>query len=156
MPSGFIGSTPQATCHPKRKMHCKGLCERCYYNITRSEYNKSYQLEYNKANPESKKRGHLKPLGWTLELFNKVWEEQKGKCAICSKDLNLDKKQNASRACADHEHCEPPKPRGIVCINCNTMLGQSKDNPNILRAGALYLKKFLSVTTEEVKLIAST
>jgi hypothetical protein len=157
MPSGFIGSTPQAACHPERKMHCKGLCKQCYYNLNRSEYNKVYQKEYNKVNPTSKKRGHLKLLGWTLELFNKVLEEQKGKCAICSKDLNLDKKQNGARACADHEHCIPPKHRGILCTNCNAMLGQAQENTDILRAGAVYLEKFLSETTEETKhLIVST
>jgi hypothetical protein len=109
-----------------------------------------YQKEYNRTNPTVKKRGHLKPLGWTLEMFNMVWEEQDGKCCICTKPLNMDKKQNASRACADHEHVEPPKPRGILCTTCNAMLGHAQENPEILRTAALYLEKFLLKISAEV------
>ena len=153
MPTGFDGSTPQATCHPERKMHCKGLCKRCYYNVTRSEYNKAYQLEYNKANPTAKKRGHLKPLGWTLELFNQILVEQHNKCAICEKEVNLSKVQNGSRACADHVHSDPPIPRGILCSNCNAMIGQAQESARILRAAALYIEKFSSETAEAVQTI---
>ena len=113
MPSGFDGSTPQATCHPERKMHCKGLCKTCYYNTTeRSDYNKKYQKNRHKINPELKKRASLKELGWTLELFYSTKDKQDNRCAICRKVLNMDKKQNGARACADHEHSVPPKPRG--------------------------------------------
>jgi hypothetical protein len=91
---------------------------------------------------EAKRSARLKELGWTPELFDKVWREQGGKCAICPKVLNLDMVQNDSRACADHEHSIPIKPRGILCTTCNVMLGQAQDNPEILRTGAVYLEKF--------------
>src|ERR1700675_385474 len=151
MPTGLTGSTPQATCHPERKMHCKGLCKRCYYNVNRAEYSKAYQKEYNKVNPTAKKRSHLKPLGWTLELFNEVLVEQDNKCAICEKEINLSKIQNGSRACADHAHSNPPIPRGILCTNCNAMLGQAQEKPSILRAAASYIEKFLREGTKKKK-----
>jgi len=139
MPTGYDRSTPQATYHPERKMHCKGLCKDCY-RATRSDYNKDYQKTRHKRNPELKKRASLKGLGWTLELFHSIKDEQDNRCAICRKALNMDKKQNGARACADHEHSIPPKPRGVICTNCNAGIGQFQDNPIICEAAAVYLK----------------
>lgn len=78
-------------------------------------------------------------------------DEQQGKCAICHKVVNLALKQNEARACADHKHAESPEPRSILCTNCNAMIGQAKEDPSILRAGAEYLEKFSLKTAEEVK-----
>jgi len=100
-----------------------------------------------------KRKARLRELGWTPEAFEKTWKEQSGKCAICEKILNLEKVQNEARACADHKHVDPPQPRGILCTNCNAMLGQAKENPSILRMGAEYLEKFLlEIPAEVVKI----
>ena len=150
MPSGYNGSSQQATCHPELVMHAKGLCKACYYKINRKNYNREYQKIYNKNNPTSKKRGHLKPLGWTLELFEDTLLKQHNKCAICEKEINLSKIQNGARACADHVHSEPPVPRGILCTNCNAMIGQAQESARILRAAALYIEKFSLESPAEV------
>lgn len=83
----------------------------------------------------------LSKIGWTLELFDKKWEEQEGHCAVCNKPLNLDVKHNGAKAHADHEHTEPPKPREILCGNCNVGLGNFQDNPELLRKAAAYVEK---------------
>lgn len=151
MPSGFTGSTPQALCHPERKAWAKGLCRSCYYKPYIKK-RKEEGVTWPSHTPGAKKQASLKSLGWTLEMFEETLVEQHNKCAICSKELNLDKKQNSSRACADHEHVKPPKPRGILCTNCNAMIGQAQENPQILRAAADYIEKFLlSIPAEEVK-----
>ena len=148
MPRGIVGSTPQATCHPERRSHCKGLCKQCYY-MPYIEKRKSEGMVFPSHTKEAKRRDHLKPLGWTPELFDRLWLEQKGRCAICNKPLNLNLIQNGSRACADHVHTVPPKPRGILCTNCNAMVGQAQENPNILRAAASYIEKFMLVSSTE-------
>lgn len=84
----------------------------------------------------------LRRVGWTLELFDKAWSEQKGKCAICERDLNVEVKHNIGKAQADHEHIEPPKPREILCGNCNLGLGNFQDNPGLLRTAAAYVEKW--------------
>src|SRR5271157_1219669 len=141
MPTGYDGSTPQAVCHPDRKMWCKGLCKSCYYR----PYIKQKKTEgkvYPSHTYEAKRRGHLKVLGWTPELYEKVLEEQEEKCAICKKPMILFGGAGGSRACADHEHVKPPKPRGILCGDCNTGLGKFKDNIEALRAAIVYNEKF--------------
>ena len=92
---------------------------------------------------KAKRRDRLKELGWTTNLFDSSWRSQRKKCAICKKLMNLHLKQNEARACADHKHVVPPVPRGILCTNCNAMIGQAKERPEILRAGAAYIEKFL-------------
>jgi hypothetical protein len=96
-----------------------------------------------KCNPAKKRQQHLKPLGWTTEMFDLVFAEQKGKCAICKVELTpTDGKRNGHMACADHEHIVPPKPRGILCSHCNIGIGNLQDSPEILEAAAAYLRRF--------------
>ena len=90
------------------------------------------------------RRDSLREMGWTLEHFNEVLEEQKGLCAVCKVVLTFEKTSGASstRACADHVHTTPPKPRGILCAGCNVGIGMLKDNPEVIRASAFYIEKF--------------
>ena len=91
---------------------------------------------------EGRRIKNLQQIGWTPELFESRLEEQDNKCAVCGKVLNLDLKQNGSRACADHEHCDPPKPRGVLCTNCNLGIGNLQDNPDIMKAAIAYIEKW--------------
>ena len=139
----------QAECHSDRKHYCKGLCRACYSKLKRKRDKDNGTV---RSYPETKRICALRPLGWTVELFDTTKEAQNNRCAICRKILNMDKKQNGARACADHKHSIPPQPRGILCTNCNAMIGQAQENPQILREAANYLEKFsLEYPTEEVK-----
>lgn len=93
--------------------------------------------------PEQRREKNLNHIGWNTELFNQKLEEQEGKCAICKKLLTMEKKISGSRACADHEHSDPPKPRGILCVNCNLGIGNLQDDPVIMQAAIEYIRKFI-------------
>ena len=86
---------------------------------------------------------HLNSHGWTSEMFSRVLKEQKGECAICPKTLTFEDKSN-NRACADHEHTDPPRPRGILCNACNSALGMFQENIETMQAAIDYIKKFRS------------
>jgi hypothetical protein len=75
-------------------------------------------------------------------LFEALGGKQKGKCAICKKELNLDVKHNGSKAHADHAHVEPPKPREILCGNCNLGIGNLQENLDIMMAAVAYVEKW--------------
>lgn len=90
---------------------------------------------------KAKRNTLLKSVGWTFEMFEKTLIEQGNKCAICGKAMNLKKKQNHARACADHEHVNPPKPRGILCSVCNMAFGLLKEDLVIMQAMIAYTLK---------------
>ncbi len=73
--------------------------------------------------------------------FEKLVLLQDNKCAICgSPEMAFDKTINDIRSLAvDHDHITG-KVRGLLCTNCNILLGQSKDSTEILEKAILYLK----------------
>ena len=74
-----------------------------------------------------------KAYGITLAEFDELLEMQGGCCAICGTD-----DPGAKRFACDHNH-ETGEVRGILCNNCNRMLGHGKDSVSILAAGIKYL-----------------
>jgi hypothetical protein len=71
----------------------------------------------------------IKKEDWEIMLTN-----QNNCCAICN-TYSEDK----SFFCTDHDH-ETLKVRGLLCRNCNTILGHAKDNIEILENSIKYLK----------------
>jgi hypothetical protein len=86
----------------------------------------------------------LRRIGWTLELYEKRFEEQCGRCDVCKRPLVKFSEGAITRdqANADHEHIDPPKPRGILCNNCNVGLGNFQDDPEIMLAAIAYVRKW--------------
>ena len=82
------------------------------------------------------RRRQLVRVGWTQELYNEAMQTQDGKCAICRKPVE------GRQLDADHEHTNPPKPRGLLCNKHNQMLGLAEDSIEILEATISYLKKY--------------
>ena len=69
-----------------------------------------------------------------------AWQEQKGCCAICDGQLpDLMEYESRRRLYAiDHNH-ETGAFRGILCLNCNSLLGMAKDSVKILQKAVDYL-----------------
>lgn len=77
--------------------------------------------------------------GLTQDAWDAIFAAQGSVCAICS----------SPEPGAEHgwhtDHIHGTKiVRGILCHQCNTMLGRAKDNPEVLLKGAAYLRKALS------------
>lgn len=108
----------------------------------RNELNKKY---YNERTPESKARradkqlkSHLKrAYGITVEDYNNMLDKQEGKCDICKIHQNALPK----RLAVDHCHVTG-KVRSLLCTSCNTTLGHTKEDLNILESLINYIKKY--------------
>ncbi len=72
----------------------------------------------------------------TAEAYQALLEAQNYKCKICGAERSDKKKKNLS---VDHNH-NTGQIRGLLCTNCNQMLGFAKDNPTILLRAIQYLK----------------
>ena len=112
------------------------------------ENNPEHQAEYYLSNSEKIKiisrKNNLKKIGWTPEMYTTVLLEQSGVCAICGNVC-----PSGRNLAADHEHVDPPKPRGLLCVVCNLMIGYARDNQSILIRAANYLKKYKDSETTQ-------
>lgn len=117
-------------------------CRKCEKYLDKSKF--WGQLTYCKEC--SKLVGHsanLKRFGLTVEDYIDLEKAQNGVCAICK-----DPEMNKRRLSVDHDHnCCPGSGscgkciRGLLCSNCNTFLGNAKDNIETLKAAIKYLQK---------------
>lgn len=113
---------------------------------------KARSAAYRAGNPErckaqnsaSNRVYHLKAKGWTKESYASAKLAQEGRCAICGEVPvpQLIRGVLYEPLCADHEHSDPPKPRGLLCGECNMGLGKFKDSVELLERAVVYLKKF--------------
>lgn len=71
----------------------------------------------------------------TLEEYDQMVGIQGGKCAICG-----GKNPNGKRLHVDHNH-KTGKIRGLLCFECNTALGNMKDDIDILNKAITYLRE---------------
>lgn len=89
--------------------------------------------QYWKDNKDKIKASRLKRnYNITLDQYNTLKKNQKGCCKICKEQKKL---------VVDHCH-KNGNVRGLLCSNCNTLLGFAKDNRFILSQATIYLAKF--------------
>jgi hypothetical protein len=77
----------------------------------------------------------MRKYGITLEQFDRMLQNQHGKCAIC-KGPN----PKATNWHVDHDHVSG-QVRGLLCFACNTGIGQLQDDPNVISAALSYVRK---------------
>ena len=115
-----------------RKDGRAGMCKGCD-DIKGGVYRAS------KAGKRSEKRKYLKKTyNITLEQYGEMWHSQGGVCAICGKTETTKNQHGMRQLSVDHDH-ETGKVRGLLCSNCNSMLGFVYDNPATLVEAARYL-----------------
>ena len=124
VPGKYFTGEPCKNGHVAERWNYNGLCVECKRETDRASNLKA-----------GKKYRVKKEYGLTVEQVQKMSDMQEGKCAICSHVLG-----STHQAQIDHCHTTG-KVRGLLCINCNWMLGKSRDNPDLLRAAARYLER---------------
>lgn len=105
------------------------------------------QKIYRKSNPhkvdKKLKRSQvlLRNYGLTDETHAEILASQNNVCGVC-------KQPKTSTRDWDVDHCHNTNiVRGLLCRQCNLMLGYAKDNIETLLEGAKYLGKFKTQST---------
>jgi hypothetical protein len=97
-------------------------------------------------NPEKAKTQRLRRYGITLDDYNSMREKQNYSCGVCGRheeDIEQGRAISSSTSLqVDHCH-STSKIRGLLCTNCNTLLGKAKDDVSVLEAAITYLKETL-------------
>lgn len=129
-------------------LRCDRTCTRCDKFKPRAEFNDGRyrckrcsaegQREWAEKNPEKSRRlrvvGNLRKYGLTPEKYDTMLAAQSGSCAICRRPDN----EPFSMFAVDHDH-GTGRVRGLLCTNCNVLIGHARDEPEILRSAAEYL-----------------
>lgn len=81
--------------------------------------------------------------GLSLEQLLQMGDQQGWRCAVCRvpfKEAPVRKQQGFAGYFfqVDHDHARSTV-RGLLCFNCNGMLGKAHDNPEILLRAVSYL-----------------
>jgi hypothetical protein len=126
----------------------RGYCIKCdrervrIYHIKNKEKQKIIakirrERDKNKTKLMDRKFNLKRCHGLTLEDYDVMLKKQKGQCAICSS-----KKAGGKGAFnIDHNH-KTGQIRGLLCNNCNLLLGYAKESKKCLKQAILYLKKY--------------
>lgn len=97
-----------------------------------------YKREFSrtKKGKASNRRNQLnQKYGITPQEYDEILKEQNGGCAICG-GIN----KNGRRLAVDHNH-KTWEIRGLLCNNCNSVLGWAGDSIGILAGAIKYLDK---------------
>lgn len=99
--------------------------------------------EWRKGHPETFRlsctKSSIKKLyGLSWEEYNSLLQKQDNRCAICGAYIE---RKTDSKPCVDHSHVTG-QTRGILCMACNFILGQAKDNKQTLLNAVAYLERW--------------
>lgn len=105
---------------------------------------RQYRIDWARKN-RTKMRDYQRRylFGLEPEEYLKLLHDQNYLCAICEVLLNVEHSDLRNICHIDHDHKTGKvrgKVRGLLCSNCNKMLGNAKDNPHTLRRAADYLE----------------
>ena len=114
--------------HKGSKAGCLARCKECISSQRKAVYS-----------PEKAVEAVLKSRYWlSKKEYDQRLEEQGNKCAICG---TTDPGKYHGRFCVDHNHATKAV-RGLICHNCNSALGNFKDNVSVLLSAVDYLNKY--------------
>lgn len=115
--------------------------------MKKKENDRLLLIEYNtkkgeKYNPYYNRDKHRKAelrrnYNLTLDDYQRMFNEQKGYCAICGRHQTELKKT----LCVDHDHVTG-EIRELLCHSCNVAIGLLKDNSKITNNATEYLIKY--------------
>lgn len=141
---------------PKKTCECgveyltgRGIrrCSKCTIAHQQKRYRETVASGNSRRSPEQKDRQTrsrtARNYGLTLAEYDELCTITE--CQICN-GPTLKPDDRRKRPSIDHDHATG-KVRGVLCHDCNLMLGHAKDNPAILRAGAKYVIKHRDTIT---------
>lgn len=141
----FVGHGKCRACIRKEKL--KELKDK-YPEKHKELYKKEYAKRNKSLGVDGRKlkltREICRVHGITVDQYDHMVKEQKNRCKICNKEETRRKSRITNELCrlvVDHCHLSG-KVRGLLCHNCNLMLGASHDNVETLSTAIKYLKGF--------------
>jgi Autographiviridae endonuclease VII len=127
---------------PDGKQYTCKDCQNNYKNEwakNNKENIKSSKDKWKCKNPDYNREWNFKnKYGISIEEYNKMLDEQDGKCLICDT-----REPKGSHNTFNVDHCHiTGNVRGLLCWSCNSGMGKFNDDIGLLEKVILYLKKY--------------
>lgn len=126
----------------RSKRGYQARCKECCKADARAVFEANpepYRERAKAAHSYEKRRARtLAKHGLTENDYQELLDKQKGHCAICPSTIS--NHNMTDLLLVDHCH-ETGKVRGLLCHNCNALLGHAKDNHHRLIAATFYIHK---------------
>lgn len=150
LPSGVVRlyySSPCRICRRKLEKEQRGVKAKTIKRVNKPQCRRQYQPAtiISTGHRTSTDKTHAQHLRWTyglsLEDYNKIYDRQRGRCAICQRKPHQIPSRQRRRLVVDHDHTTE-QVRGLLCHDCNLALGLFRDNPVLIEAAMAYLKGY--------------
>lgn len=129
--------------HSSDRATVNGVCVECY-SLTRKKYNKTSKGKETSRRHDRTDKRSARRHGLSEAEFLSILSAQNNCCAVCLAPLA----DGWRTKYIDHDHACCPTGRscgkcvrGVLCVPCNTGLGQFYDDPAVLRRAADYVEK---------------
>jgi hypothetical protein len=73
----------------------------------------------------------------TVDEWEDLYTAQDGLCAICGRS---EQEVGGGRLHVDHDHADGTV-RGLLCVDCNHLIGKARDDERTLLAAVAYLRR---------------
>jgi hypothetical protein len=120
---------------PRDGDRLRGWCRVCDIAYKTDYARKNRHRWKERASAYQRKRSYKLKYGLTVEQYEEMAAAQDWKCSICRRRYF----KQPRRLCVDHDHATGAV-RGLLCVACNRGIGYFEDNPDRLRAAAVYLE----------------
>ncbi len=101
---------------------------------------KHYRANRDRINAGAVHKNRLRKFGITRAEYEAILTAQGHVCRICRRPETATRNGKLKSLAVDHDHATG-RVRGILCQTCNTLLGSSRDNIDVLRAAITYLEE---------------
>jgi hypothetical protein len=134
---------PCYRCGNKPRVKDSAYCYECLRTRQRMSERKRYAKSVNFR--EKGRNDNLKRMyGITMEVYDWMLVQQRGVCAICGQaETRKSRNGTVQPLSVDHNHVTG-RIRGLLCHDCNWLVGAMELNPKIIQEAQLYLQKHLS------------
>lgn len=116
------------------KIVYRSQCKEC---VSKANLERYYNRGGKEGQAHRARKFNLKKYGMSIDDYDKMLEEQGGKCLICSSE-DVSRTNTSYRLFVDHCHATG-KVRGLLCHHCNAGLGHFKDSVELLQKAIGYL-----------------
>lgn len=115
------------------------------YNREHSKEKVEYTRQWKLANPE--KHAAQQARKYAIHRGNR--RKPGGNCQLCgNEETALARRSTGEIRALQQDHCHATGVlRGLLCLDCNRLLGAAKDNAELLRAAANYIERYQPAQT---------